>query len=221
MGPFATLDFFRKVLELSHVEADQEHLHIIIDNYSQIPDRTAYIMGTGIDPYPFILASAKKLIMCGSSVLCMPCNTAHFWVDMLKSDIKDKAIFIDMIETVKGYILQHYGSNTKALIMGTNGLVISKLYNRYFDNTMLIYPGNSLQDEIMGIIVQIKAGKLTELTEIFKKLIYKLKKYNPDVIIAACTEIPLVLPYINTDIEILDPNLLLAKKVVDLAYERI
>jgi len=150
--------------------------------------------------------------MCGSSVLCMPCNTAHFWVDMLKSDIKDKAIFIDMIETVKGYILQHYGSNTKALIMGTNGLVISKLYNRYFDNTMLIYPGNSLQDEIMGIIVQIKAGKLTELTEIFKKLIYKLKKYNPDVIIAACTEIPLVLPYINTDIEILDPNLLLDKK---------
>jgi aspartate racemase len=221
MGPFATLDFFRKTLESSHVETDQEHLHIFIDNYSQIPDRTAYLMGYGIDPYPLILECAKKLIMLDCSLLCMPCNTAHFWADLLKIDIDGKATFIDMIETVKEYILQKYGNNTRVLIMGTKGLIISKLYNNYFDNSMLIYPGTSLQDEIMSLIMQIKAGKLMELTNIFNELIFKLKEYNPDVIIAACTEIPLLLPYVNLDIEILDTSLLLAKKVVKVAYEGI
>jgi aspartate racemase len=221
MGPFATLDFFKKILESSHVELDQEHLHIFIDNNSQIPDRTSYIMGAGIDPYPFILESAKKLIMIGCTLLCMPCNTAHYWADILKNDIDGKAIFIDMIETVKEYIQLKYGTNTRIFVMGTNGLITSKLYDKYFGDSMLLYPGTSLQDEIMSLIMQIKAGKLTELANIFNKLIFKLKEYNPDVIIAACTEIPLILPYVNSDIEILDTNLLLAKKVVKEAYERI
>jgi len=39
MGPWATLDFFAKVLRLTPARRDQEHLRLIIDNNPQIPDR--------------------------------------------------------------------------------------------------------------------------------------------------------------------------------------
>jgi aspartate/glutamate racemase len=56
---------------------------------------------------------------------------------------------------------------------------------------------------------------------VFKELLLKLRQYKSDLLVAACTEIPIILPFINNDIEILDSNLLLAQKVVDVAYERI
>jgi aspartate racemase len=221
MGPFATLDFFKKVLDASDVECDQKHLHIFIDNYPQIPDRTTFLLKGGENPYPLILESAKNLIMLNCSVLCMPCNTAHYWAEQLKRDISGDAIFIDMIESVKEYIFLKYGNKVKALIMGTDGLVKSKIYDKYFDSSILIYPDNSLQNEVMTIIKLIKAGKTTDIIDVFKELLAKLKKYKPDLLIAACTEIPIILPFINSDVEILDSNLILAQKVVEVAYERI
>ena len=221
MGPFATLDFFKKMLNASDVYVDQEHLHILIDNYPQIPDRTDFLSGRGENPYPFILESTKKLIMLNCDVLCMPCNTAHYWAEQLKRDINGDAIFIDMIETVKDYIYQNYGSNKKALIIGTNGLVIGKVYDKYFDSSMLIYPENILQNKIMTIIKLIKAGKLIETVNDFNELITNLKRYRPDILVTACTEIPLILPFIKPDINIVDTNLILAKRAVEVAYERI
>lgn len=221
MGPFATLDFFKKVLDASDVECDQEHLHILIDNHPQIPDRTDFLSGCGEDPYPFILQSAKNLIMLNCSVLCMPCNTAHYWAEQLKRDISGDAIFIDMVETVKEYVFLKYGNKVKALIMGTDGLVKSKIYDKYFDTSTLIYPDISLQNEVMTIIKLIKAGKTTDIIDLFEELLAKFKKYKPDLLIAACTEIPIILPFINCDVEILDSNLILAKKIVEVAYERI
>jgi aspartate racemase len=221
MGPFATLDFFKKVLGASDVDVDKEHLHILIDNYPQIPDRTDFILGNGENPYPFILESARKLIILNCDIICMPCNTAHYWAEQLKRDIIDDAIFIDMIETVKDYISQNYGSNKKALILGTNGLVRGEVYDKYFGSSLLMYPENSLQDEIMRIIKLIKAGRLKEIVTDFKELLIKLKKYRYDVMIAACTEIPLILPFVDSEISILDTNLILANRVVEVAYERI
>jgi len=48
------------VLDASDVECDQKHLHIFIDNYPQIPDRTTFLLKGGENPYPLILESAKN-----------------------------------------------------------------------------------------------------------------------------------------------------------------
>jgi len=57
MGPEATLDLFRKILRNTPANKDQDHLHLIIDNNTSIPDRTDYILGKGENPLPFILES--------------------------------------------------------------------------------------------------------------------------------------------------------------------
>ncbi|MEG2936290.1 MAG: hypothetical protein RR844_07355 [Clostridium sp.] len=50
MGPMATIDLYRKIIEVTPAHSDMEHIHVIIDSNTLIPDRTAYILGKGKDP---------------------------------------------------------------------------------------------------------------------------------------------------------------------------
>ena len=45
MGPLATVDLMNKIISYTPAMKDQDHIHIIADNYSQIPDRTTAILG--------------------------------------------------------------------------------------------------------------------------------------------------------------------------------
>ncbi|GAA3333025.1 hypothetical protein GCM10020331_095450 [Ectobacillus funiculus] len=45
MGPLATVDLMNKIISYTPAMKDQDHIHIIADNYSQIPDRTTAIFG--------------------------------------------------------------------------------------------------------------------------------------------------------------------------------
>ena len=40
MGPLATVDFMRKLLEATPATSDQEHVPVLVSNIPQIPDRT-------------------------------------------------------------------------------------------------------------------------------------------------------------------------------------
>jgi aspartate racemase len=40
MGPLATVDLMNKIISYTPAKKDQDHIHIIVDNYSQIPSTT-------------------------------------------------------------------------------------------------------------------------------------------------------------------------------------
>ena len=84
MGPAATLDLFHKILKATPAKRDQDHIHIIIDNFPQIPDRTAFLLGKGENPLPYILKSVRTLEEANVDVLCMPRNTAHYFVEDIR-----------------------------------------------------------------------------------------------------------------------------------------
>jgi len=66
MGPEATLDLFYKIIKATPVKKDQDHIHIIIDNFPQIPDRTAFLLGKvyhkvfEVEGYKIITPSEEK-----------------------------------------------------------------------------------------------------------------------------------------------------------------
>jgi aspartate racemase len=84
LGPLATLDFFDRVLKRTRAVKEQEHLRLIIDNNTKIPDRNAFMRGEGRSPGPALAASAKGLEVAGAEVIVMACNTTHIW----ESDIR-------------------------------------------------------------------------------------------------------------------------------------
>jgi aspartate racemase len=52
MGPEATLDCFEKIIRNTPAAKDQDHLRVIIDSNSKVPDRTAAILGKGASLLP-------------------------------------------------------------------------------------------------------------------------------------------------------------------------
>ena len=71
MGPMATVDLMQKIIQATDAHEDQEHIHILVDNNTDIPDRTAAILGRGPSPLPELLKSAERLTAQGADFLIM------------------------------------------------------------------------------------------------------------------------------------------------------
>jgi len=126
MGPEATLDLFRKIIRYTPATKDQEHIHLIIDNNTSIPDRTDYILGKGENPLPFILESARLLESVGVDAICMACNTGPH----LENDIRAN-IHVDFISIVESVLMELQTSFPQAKsigLAGTMGVLASQIY---------------------------------------------------------------------------------------------
>jgi len=78
VGPLATMFIGEMIVRRTKAQKDQDHLHTIIDNDTNIPDRTAFILdNTKDNPVPVIIEDAKKLASVGADIIAIPCNTAH------------------------------------------------------------------------------------------------------------------------------------------------
>ena len=84
MGPAATVDFLRHMVELTPAACDQEHLPLLVSSVPQIPDRSAAFLGLGDSPLDALVAHGQRLVRAGASVMVMPCNTAHLWFEPLQ-----------------------------------------------------------------------------------------------------------------------------------------
>ena len=102
MGPLATVDLFGKIVNLTDAKCDNDHIHILIDNNTYIPDRTSYILGDGKNPLDELVKSAKRLKDMGADFLVMPCNTAHYFYNDIINNVSIP--FINMIEETASYI---------------------------------------------------------------------------------------------------------------------
>ena len=69
MGPAATADLMMKIIEMTDAKSDQEHIRMIIDNNTNIPDRTDAILHGGKDPVPEMSASAEILEKAGADAI--------------------------------------------------------------------------------------------------------------------------------------------------------
>jgi aspartate racemase len=73
----ATSVFFSQVIAATPAQGDQDHRHILVDCYPQIPDRTEFLLGSGPDPVPAITEGIQRLTTGGATLIVIPCNTAN------------------------------------------------------------------------------------------------------------------------------------------------
>ena len=119
MGPLATIDLYAKIVELTNAAKDQDNIPIVIDNYPQIPDRTAYILHGGEDPFPFIKESATRLKNAGCEAICIACNTAHFFAKRLTDECGVNILHIAKIATAS--IKSNFPHAKKIAVIATTG----------------------------------------------------------------------------------------------------
>lgn len=213
MGPMATVDLFRKIVRMTQAETDQEHIPILIDNNTQIPDRTAAILHGGQDPRPALLCSAKRLQAMGAQLLVMPCNTAHHYYAELANAVNIP--ILNMIEEAAAEAAQ-LGLHTVGLL-ATEGATHSDHYEDalYRRDIRVVKPDAHQQRLVDDIIYNgIKAGNDDYDPSAFRLLLKELAGRGAQVFMLGCTELPLVFENYHLNEPSLDPTTILAARAV-------
>ena len=211
MGPLATIDLYEKITFNTKAEKDQDHIHIIIDSYPQIEDRTAYILHGGKNPKDKLIESAKRLENAGADALIMPCNTAHFFAKDIEKEVSIPLIHI--VKSTAEAIKNKYPKANKIGLIATTGTLKSGVYANILKDYgyHIIELDERLENDIMDCIYKgVKAGKTEEYVALFQKCVDKITDMGADVLIAGCTEIPILVPHIKSKIPVVDATLELA-----------
>ena len=129
LGPDATVDIFKRIVDLTPAHSDEEHLHILIDDYPQIPNRIQAILGDGPSPAPKMIEAAKKLESIGADFLIIPCNTASFYIEKVRKAVNIPVI--DIVNQTVEHILANYPNKKNIGVMGTSASMKIGLYQKY------------------------------------------------------------------------------------------
>jgi aspartate racemase len=207
MGPAATLEFLTRVQAYTPAKRDQDHIRVIADINPEAPDRNVPGTQAGV-----VLAEmAGALQGAGAQVLAMPCNTAHAHASLIQR--ASGLPLIDMID-LGAEAAQRSGA-MRAGVLGTKGAL--KLYREYLAARamgLVTLPQDS-QDAFMETIYRIKAGDRSEEIRLeMQGYAAELKGLGADILIAGCTEAPLVMSKGDTRLEMIDPGDLLARRAV-------
>ncbi|MCT4605609.1 MAG: amino acid racemase [Marinisporobacter sp.] len=217
MGPLATADLFRKIILLTDAKSDQEHIHILIDNNTSIPDRTAHLIAKGTDPRKQLIASARRLENMGADFLIMPCNTAHnFYEDIIK---EINIPFLNMIDETAKFISQKYAGK-KIGLLATEGTCQTGVYDQAIHKYgMELVKPTKTQKNVTNFIYDIKAGKNISLDG-FNKSVEELKDQGAEVFILGCTELSVGYEMFKMEGNYVDPLKVIAIRSIHFAGKK-
>ena len=106
MGPLAAARLFQRIVVLTKANCDNEHIPMIIDNNTRIPDRTKHILFNGENPAVEMVKSASRLEQMGADAIIIACNTAHYHYDEIVNSVKIPVI--NMIRETAEYIKKNF-----------------------------------------------------------------------------------------------------------------
>lgn len=218
MGPWATLDFFEKILRLTPAKTDQEHLRVIIDNNPKIPDRSPAIVGTGEDPTPALVAGARTLQQAGADLIVIPCNTAHYFYERIQNAVSIPVLHI--MEEVAATAREEVPSARVLGILATAAAVSSGLYARACARRGIevVNPDPAGQQVVNRAIYAVKGGQMgPEITAGLQKIADGLVRQGAQALVLGCTELPFVLKPQDVRVPLLDSNQILAQAAVRFA----
>jgi aspartate racemase len=221
MGPLATVELFKKIVCHTNATCDQDHIRVLIDNNTSIPDRTESIIGEGEDPKKYLIESAKKLQSMGANYLIMPCNTAHYFYQDIIKEIEIP--FLNMIEETANIILKRYPLIKKIGLLATNGTCCSGVYDDVFRlyGIELVKPYEDEQKHVTDLIYGIKEGvKDVDLTG-FYETVESMENQGVHLFILGCTELSVAYEQYKLKGNYVDPLSILAMGAIAFAGKKV
>lgn len=218
MGPEATVDFMARVLQMTPATVDQDHIRMLVDNNPRIPSRQLAMRGEGENPGPALAAMAAGLEAAGADFLVMPCNLAHAW----QSDIEAAVTipFVSIVELSVRAALDRSGDDRAVGLLTTPGCFAAGLYQQALAGAgrNVITQTHDELAETMAFVERIKRGdKSDEVRDGLRSLADRLVDRGAALLVAACTEFPLLLDESMFPVAFISSTDELARKTVALA----
>lgn len=217
MGPAATVDFLSKLISLTDSPNDQGHLPVVAMNDPRIPDRSAAIQGKGPSPEPRLLSLIKTLEGAGASVIVIPCNTSHYWYDVLQASTF--VPILSMIQSTVDDIIRSVPSGASVGIMATEGTIGAQIYQKLLSSAGYVPQILDLDRRVQfveGGIRRVKAGDMDQGLGLLELALAEFVREGCHHVILGCTEVSLAFAsFLNrAEITLHDSNLILARKVL-------
>ena len=188
MGPQATVDFYQSIIHHSVATCDQDYLETIIYSDTQMPDRTVAILSGDTEPtYQRLLAGAKMLEQNGCTAIAVPCNTAHYFLDRVQTQIQIP--IVHMIRETANVL--HQNGVQRTAILGTDGAIQAGLFQTACASIGIeaIVPPEHLQKSLMSLIYDdLKTGKSGTMAQ-FAPIAQWAEEQGCGCAILACTEL--------------------------------
>lgn len=219
MGPAATVDLLQKILAVSEAARDQDHLHLLVDCNPKVPNRNEALDGSGPSPAPTLVAMARRLEAAGADFLVMACNTAHAWEAEIRAAVAIP--FVSILEETAAEIARRIPAGTPCGVLAADGARKARLWERALEaiDRPAIVPDAAEQARFMELLYRIKAGDgSAEVRTAMAALADALVARGAALVIAGCTEVPLVLGPADCRAPLVDASEVLARAVV--AYAR-
>jgi len=232
LGPYAGIEFVRKIFDQTIATTDQEHLPVVLLSYpDRVGDRTSYILGRiETNPAYAIADILGKLELLGASVAGIACNSAHAGpiFEVITDELVRRKIglrLIHMIGETARFLAQHHPGIKRVGLVATLGTVKSKVYQSQFDPTgaQLVLPSDEVQlktvhgaiyDPLYGI--KARSNPVTaQAREALLNAITHLQSQGAEAIILGCTEVTLAIAERSVGgTLLLDPGVILARALI-------
>lgn len=187
----ATAYFVELIVKMTDAKCDKEHIPMIVYNKPAIPDRTDYILGKSTEsPLDAITEIGRSLMGLGVDYIAIPCVTAHYFYEQLRSNISIP--IINVLQETADYLKTR--NISKVGIMATAGTIYSEHFKTELEKQGIevVTPKDESQKKLMSIIYdEIKANKPYNIRR-FKQIERELRELGAQVIILGCTELSLI-----------------------------
>lgn len=193
MGSYATLDFFRRLLEAFPAKKEWERPRIILDNYCTMPSRVrAILYGERKDELIADLSkSAMNMCRGGVSRMVLACNTSHVFLHEVEKHVPEcKDRFIHIINTLAGD-MKNKDVKT-AYLLATEGTIDCGIYSDCFSpfGIKIVVPQIEQYSLLRGWIEAVKQNCISDsVLESFTKFIDECSETS---LILGCTELPIL-----------------------------
>ncbi len=226
MGPMATVDFYRRIVEATDADRDQDHLHVIIDADPSVPDRTAFVLGDGEDPAPIVTASARRLEAAGAELLVVACNTAHVVAETVRRSVR--VPLVDWTDEAAATLVELRPGVGAVGLLATDGTIAARLYHKVFESrgVRVLVPDEAAQRVVMDVIYReggVKAGgspvDLERHREALQQVAEQLAAAGAEVLLLACTDLSVLDAAVprRWPVRVFDAADLVARRVVERA----
>lgn len=221
MGPYATLSFFNTILTSTEAKKDWEHIHLVIDNHTQIPSRTRYYLYNEESPIDSMIDACNKLVSYPVDAIAIPCNSAQAWYKELQEKINVK--ILNIFDITISTVANIFPKNKTICVLGARVTWGMQTYKTYVENYGFTYYliDETTQIYIEKIIEEIKLNKqLNFIIKDLSNIMHNISQENPDVVfVLGCTEFGCINDKIDKQYAVIDSSTAYAKFIVKYAKE--
>lgn len=218
MGAEAGAEFYERLIKMTPVEVDQDHIETILYSNSLIPDRTKSILKEGPSSYPLLAESAKLLERMGADLIVLTCVTSHHYIDDLRKEVGREVL--SAVEETIDLLKERSPQASTVGVLATTGTIKSQLFQKGLQRAglkSLVVPENIQDKYVMSALYApdgIKAGHRQPARDKMLLALNWLVLNGAEAVISGCSEFPLLFNQPDSLVPLIDAMDALIRKTI-------